>query len=607
MLWNPGKIHWQNDALMWSEILNFVLAHAAMVWFAWRLTKTQFLFSWQAFIQNNRAIFAVFFLHACFIILQWNKFLIGADEFDQALRAHWKAPLLTAVEQLQQPLTYSVGRFIESLWGINDIIIRLPFALAAWLSTLFLYIALQRLNVRKNLAALISLAFACSYHLDRFAHEGRPQAFAFLTGLGFLIYFIFRRDSDEIGFLPTAKSQTDFFFVSYFFLISIGLQPVLLLALLYIIVLILAKNRRQIFSADFIPIFCACSFAILNLYLFLGFGPPRIKQSFLLSLKWFVEVKAREIHWFSIFFTPPTWVCLLVLASACYIWRRPFPRAAKNYIWVFASLTILFPPFFFVSYELFVNYPFAARYCILSILPLWLCLGCLSEFFLNQYQSRSLIWAIIALILLAASILEPRQSQDRDVVERQDVRSMQKDFQMRLGPGDWVVSIAAQQFNYDDAFEDILFIDEMHSVKPLYKAIFTLLEYDEALAKGLRPKRLVFFFYDPPEILDGFRNRLSELPNVTLFAQEYGYLAYEIHFKNEPKLDEKLIRTLDDYYMSMNEETAFQIPLLRLSNAILAANEDDWIRYRTEARKLLPQRLRNITRTFDGLIAKGIL
>jgi hypothetical protein len=137
--------------------------------------------------------------------------------------------------------------------------------------------------------------------------------------------------------------------------------------------------------------------------------------------------------------------------------------------------------------------------------------------------------------------------------------------------------------------------------------MLSLLEYDKALAQGLRPKRLIFFFYDPPEVLEGFRDRLSQLPNVTLLAKEHGYLAYEFHFEKDPFLDDKFIQMLSDNYIAMNQEIRFQIPLLKLSNAILALNKSDWIRYRDEARKLVPPRLDDVYGPFDELIAQGIL
>ncbi|MCZ0932788.1 MAG: hypothetical protein OXJ52_06530 [Oligoflexia bacterium] len=173
-------------------------------------------------------------------------FFDSANQFSRSLSQN---PINRSAKEQQPPLDYYFSAFSAYMFGFSKFAVRFhaifSYLLLACIISLIFYFFSSSLWI-----SLIGSSLFLINHLIRLLSlYGRPLSLGLLTGSLFLFFYLSYCDKDrlkyKVSFFSVCSSQ-------YLFIMSVGLQPVILaLSLFLSAVLVLFKSKRNIFLSLF--------------------------------------------------------------------------------------------------------------------------------------------------------------------------------------------------------------------------------------------------------------------------------------------------------------------------------------------------------------------
>lgn len=619
LLWRSPDWPETNSILYYAEFLNATLAHVALI-----AVLSVFLKLIRSEKENDELsrlgvdafkgvspLLSVVAVNTVNIVYHWKTFFIDGDEYYQGQGALWHPPLFAAIQQHQQPLGYSIAAAVESIFGLTDFTLRIPYAVAGLLLGPTFYFVLRKLSVNKPISSIVAVFFCLSYHVTRFTHEARPQALALLTGLIFFSFCLDQLTLSDSGANEPEDDAASFLTqlaATYFFAISIGLQPICFILLFITLTLFIYQRTNLLCVRLIFPTACALAPALLNTFLVIRFGPRRLTTELSVKASQFFLHELTFRQCIDVFLAPLPWT-LIALSLVLYVALSRRNRAhlfAHRFNLIFWQWC-LFGILFFLSFKPLVDYFFYIRYCILLIVPLWMMIALSAQliFETTNFKPKLTPFLILLSALISARIVEPRGESDRDIVERQNSRVMYETLKSSLTPADWVVDICVHHYSYDDELESVLALDgfDLHShPKTIFQPMLSLVDYVLSLSEGKRPRRLIFLFQTTNEKLEKIRAAFAKKKYLKEFAVEYGYRAYEYQFSQSPILQDDFVRFLKEEIFKDQEYSRFQGPLLEWSNAILEQDYDAIEKSKAATNQLFPPTPRELNRYYKQLL-----
>ena len=368
------------DFLTFCFIVPLVTFSIVSIYQTYQLARKEFIMSDRMKAKTKDNLFWILSI-ICFISLLagffnvYTQYLRGTffDELSQLSRSIKTNIIKSAAYQQQPPLDYYFSAFVSELWNQQSKFSLRFHAIFSYLFLSFIVpIGLYRFCGSFIITIIGSCLFLTNHIIRLHSIYARPLSLALLTGFLFLFFYLSycdNKSNEKDNLFPVISSQ-------YLFVMSVGMQPVILIVSLFLSSFILFfEKQRTIFKKLFICHFITALLVLpiyINMYL-----KSKVTYKFKISVletvkSYFINYDFFELFetYFFRFYEKPIVFCVFsAILIVTISLRKKIPHLTKM-----TGLTlILFPVIYDFLFQTLINWGLVERYFITLSLPLILC------------------------------------------------------------------------------------------------------------------------------------------------------------------------------------------------------------------------------------------
>jgi hypothetical protein len=447
------------------------------------------------------------------------------DEFEQGMQSLKINLLQGAANDHQPPLDYLFTGFFLNIFGLTETALRMPTLIFSCLASVLFFFLARYLARSTPAAILLTLIFSLHPRVVQFGYEGRPIALGLFSCILLIAQIVLWFDSAAtLNSLATCRQLLSILACASLSLLSLGLQPPILLASLTLVAIVFAcfSKRPWAYMAVALTLTVAVALYLpIQIYI-IKHCPPRLAMP---QMGWSALLAPfKTANFFAIGFdliSEFQWLVYGLLGLGLFVLIR---AKGERFLFLLGT-TLVFPLSLVLFFKTYVVYPLWDYY-VIFVLPLFwfsLAAGFYTglEFLPKHLQRRG---RHLAVMLFAFLLIFAQLPQHPVLFEtmREDVRGVAEFLRIRVGPQDFIY-----RFCYAMSSSYCADGQSAEGFYPVTSSAETLvaggneqnaLFYQKVLSSGRIPERAFFILQEGYEHLDFPLRNLRERFHFQLFT-----------------------------------------------------------------------------------------